>query len=116
MLSLIIGCSFLFKPLAAPAAAPTRSARAELFNVDIWRRRKYVIWALAIPTALFGYFVPYVHMVSIAVSRSGGAHDAAASEATFVPVAFAHTPLPPAGHPSPSYPALLSYCYFETSR
>ncbi|KAE8751492.1 hypothetical protein FOCC_FOCC001739, partial [Frankliniella occidentalis] len=63
MLSLIIGCSFLFKPLAAPAAAPARSARAELFNVDIWRRRKYVIWALAIPTALFGYFVPYVHMV-----------------------------------------------------
>jgi len=24
---------------------------------------KYVIWALAIPSALFGYFVPYVHIV-----------------------------------------------------
>lgn len=60
MLSLIIGCSLLFKPLAPPTPA---ARRTQLFNRDIWKRRKYVIWALAIPTALFGYFVPYVHMV-----------------------------------------------------
>lgn len=63
MMTLIIGCSMLFKPLMPPV--PAARSRAELFNVDIWRRRKYVIWALAIPTALFGYFVPYVHMVSV---------------------------------------------------
>lgn len=69
MMSLIIGCSMLFKPLAPPTPAP---GRTELFNVDIWKRRKYVIWALAIPTALFGYFVPYVHMVKYVSTRFEG--------------------------------------------
>jgi hypothetical protein len=32
--------------------------------VDNWKNKKYVVWALAIPSALFGYFVPYVHIVS----------------------------------------------------
>ena len=27
-----------------------------------WKNVKYVIWTLAVPTALFGYFVPYVHL------------------------------------------------------
>ena len=27
-----------------------------------WKNIRYVIWALAVPTALFGYFVPYVHI------------------------------------------------------
>lgn len=30
--------------------------------MSIWRRKKYVVWACAIPIALFGYFVPYVHI------------------------------------------------------
>lgn len=37
----------------------------KLFNVKIWKNRQYVIWAIAFPSALFGYFVPYVHLVSI---------------------------------------------------
>ncbi|GAB6030885.1 hypothetical protein CHUAL_007717 [Chamberlinius hualienensis] len=28
-----------------------------------WRNKKYVIWALAFPVSLLGYFVPYVHLV-----------------------------------------------------
>ena len=35
----------------------------EIINVDNRRNRKYVIWALLVPSALFGYFVPYVHIV-----------------------------------------------------
>lgn len=62
MMSLIIGCAMLFKPLLPPPRST--SSQTDLFNLHIWKRRKYVIWALAIPTALFGYFVPYVHMVS----------------------------------------------------
>lgn len=27
-----------------------------------WKNIKYVIWTMAVPTALFGYFVPYVHL------------------------------------------------------
>ncbi|XP_046404401.1 monocarboxylate transporter 10 isoform X2 [Ischnura elegans] len=40
-----------------------KSKRILGINFDIWKRKKYVIWAIAIPSALFGYFVPYVHMV-----------------------------------------------------
>ena len=35
----------------------------QIVNVSNWRNSKYVIWALAVPSALFGYFVPYVHIV-----------------------------------------------------
>ena len=28
-----------------------------------WRNRRFVVWTLAIPLALFGYFVPYCHLV-----------------------------------------------------
>ena len=27
-----------------------------------WRNKRFVVWTLAIPLALFGYFVPYVHL------------------------------------------------------
>ena len=36
---------------------------AQIINVDNWKNKKYLIWSLAIPSALFGYFVPYVHIV-----------------------------------------------------
>lgn len=32
-----------------------------IINFDNWKKKKYIIWALSIPVALFGYFVPYVH-------------------------------------------------------
>jgi len=31
--------------------------------MDNWKQRRYVQWALIVPFALFGYFVPYVHVV-----------------------------------------------------
>lgn len=57
--------SLTFKPLHPPPK-PTSTANAvsQLINVDNWNNKKYVVWALAIPSALFGYFVPYVHIVS----------------------------------------------------
>lgn len=76
LIAVIMSCALLFKPL--PGAGVTSSDQSPRFykhsvwrqvksaiNTDIWRRKKYVIWALAVPSALFGYFVPYVHMVSI---------------------------------------------------
>ncbi|XP_071544004.1 monocarboxylate transporter 10-like isoform X2 [Panulirus ornatus] len=36
---------------------------SRIINFDIWKNKRYVIWTLAIPSALFGYFVPYVHLV-----------------------------------------------------
>lgn len=67
----IIVCSFVYKPLHLPPEPPKKKpGRSEfnmflrsIINVDIWKRKRYVIWALCVPMALFGYFVPYVHMV-----------------------------------------------------
>ena len=28
---------------------------------------RFVVWALALPCALFGYFVPFVHLVGVTV-------------------------------------------------
>ena len=58
-----------FKPLM-PKIQTTeqKSCISQVINVDNWKNKKYVIWALAIPSALFGYFVPYVHIVSLKLS------------------------------------------------
>ena len=37
---------------------------SQIVYFDNWKNRKYVIWALAIPASLFGYFVPYIHIVA----------------------------------------------------
>lgn len=50
----------LFVP---PKGAPVSPKKKALFNFEIWKRKRYVIWALTIPLTLLGYFVPYVHMV-----------------------------------------------------
>lgn len=34
-------------------------------NVKIWRNRGYVVWAVANGVSLFGYFIPFVHLVSL---------------------------------------------------
>ena len=36
---------------------------SQVVYLDNWRNKRFVIWTLAIPLALFGYFVPYVHLV-----------------------------------------------------
>ncbi|XP_061397088.1 monocarboxylate transporter 10 [Musca vetustissima] len=67
----VILCSFVYKPLHPPPEPPKKKpgrskasmVMRSIINVEIWKRKKYVIWALCIPMALFGYFVPYVHMM-----------------------------------------------------
>merc|ERR1719369_527067 len=34
--------------------------------IENWRNKRFVIWAMALPCALFGYFVPFVHLVQFA--------------------------------------------------
>lgn len=36
----------------------------KFLNVKIWRNRGYVVWAVATGISLFGYFIPFVHLVS----------------------------------------------------
>lgn len=37
----------------------------KIFNFAIFKVTAYTVWAVGIPLALFGYFVPYVHLVSM---------------------------------------------------
>ncbi|XP_013390816.1 monocarboxylate transporter 10 [Lingula anatina] len=32
-------------------------------NVKIWRQKGYVIWVIAVPVCLFGYFIPFAYLV-----------------------------------------------------
>ncbi|XP_059084168.1 monocarboxylate transporter 10-like isoform X2 [Tigriopus californicus] len=53
-----------FAPLMPPLPVDdSQTCVAKIVNVHNWKNPKYVIWALAVPCALFGYFVPYVHIV-----------------------------------------------------
>ncbi|KAL1138773.1 hypothetical protein AAG570_008835, partial [Ranatra chinensis] len=67
MMFLLMGSSVLFKPLAVASPATLNKSKPSswrsVINMDIWKQRRYLIWSLVIPVALFGYFVPYVHMV-----------------------------------------------------
>ncbi|KOB68781.1 Karmoisin, partial [Operophtera brumata] len=61
-------CGLLFKPSPMLSVKPIRaddSCKARMksvINTEIWRNRKYKLWALSMPIALLGYFVPYVHI------------------------------------------------------
>lgn len=58
---------FTYKPLlpVKPKDSQTGSSHLkQIFNVNIWKSWGYRIWAFGIPAALYGYFVPYVHLVS----------------------------------------------------
>ncbi|KAL7730289.1 hypothetical protein ACLKA6_016542 [Drosophila palustris] len=80
MATFIIVCSFVYKPLHFPLDSPKKKngrsrfnvALRSIVNVDIWKKKRYVIWALCVPLALFGYFVPYVHMMKFVESSFPG--------------------------------------------
>lgn len=46
-----------------------------LVNVENWRKPRYVIWAVSIPVALIGYFVPYVHTPKLVRDTFPGANE-----------------------------------------
>ncbi|XP_029352738.1 monocarboxylate transporter 10 [Echeneis naucrates] len=58
---------FTYKPLL-PKSNKTQTGRkclsmSQIFNVNIWKSLGYRIWAFGVPAALYGYFVPYVHLM-----------------------------------------------------
>lgn len=62
----LIVASLSFAPLMPPELLHAREEQSwwsQLIKVENWKNKKYVIWSLAIPSALFGYFVPYIHIV-----------------------------------------------------
>lgn len=61
-------CGLLFKPSPLMTVKPIKeydsckSLLKSTIKTEIWKNRKYKFWALSMPVALFGYFVPYVHI------------------------------------------------------
>lgn len=60
---------FTYKPLLPVKSSNTSTGSHcppmnRIFNINIWKSLGYRIWAFGIPAALYGYFVPYVHLVS----------------------------------------------------
>lgn len=70
MSTFVILVSFIYKPLQPPPPVKDRKpGRSQFYNTarsiinfDNWKKTRYIIWAISIPIALFGYFVPYVHI------------------------------------------------------
>lgn len=68
--AIVMACAILFKPIPLnseprdqlKSKSNFQSCLKEIVNVSIWRKKRYVVWASSIPLALFGYFVPYVHI------------------------------------------------------
>lgn len=68
--AIVMPCAILFKPIPlTPVSREQLKSKSnfktclkQVINVSIWRRKRYVVWASSIPFALFGYFVPYVHI------------------------------------------------------
>ncbi|KAK1135635.1 hypothetical protein K0M31_000222 [Melipona bicolor] len=68
--AIVMACAILFKPIPlTPVSREQLKSKSnfktclkQVINVSIWRRKRYVVWASSIPFALFGYFVPYVHI------------------------------------------------------
>ncbi|KAM9840380.1 monocarboxylate transporter 10 [Aulostomus maculatus] len=63
---------FTYKPLL-PAKSMSRGCltMSQIFNFNIWKSLGYRIWAFGIPAALYGYFVPYVHLMKHVEERFG---------------------------------------------
>ncbi|KAK9303048.1 hypothetical protein QLX08_005153 [Tetragonisca angustula] len=68
--AIVMACAILFKPIPlTPVSQEQLKSKSnfktclkQVINVSIWRKKRYVVWASSIPLALFGYFVPYVHI------------------------------------------------------
>jgi len=72
--SLLILCGITFIPVLSSnkplTSQPTGSKFHQLVEKVIylknWQNKRFVVWTVAVPLALFGYFVPYVHLPQLA--------------------------------------------------
>ncbi|PWA27453.1 hypothetical protein CCH79_00000309, partial [Gambusia affinis] len=69
----LILAGFTYKPLlpSKPAETQTGFRLSQIFNMNIWKSVGYRIWAFGIPAALYGYYVPYVHLMNHVQERFG---------------------------------------------
>jgi len=74
MSSILILCALTFVPVLPQTSPPVKKKEMsklmevaeKLLYLDNWRNKRFVVWTLAVPLALFGYFVPYCHLPQFA--------------------------------------------------
>ncbi|XP_028903521.1 monocarboxylate transporter 10 [Ornithorhynchus anatinus] len=83
---ILILAGFTYKPLVSDAKDKVKNSgkkgsrfsffsrkqstpAKKIFNFSIFKVPAYVVWSLGIPIALFGYFVPYVHLMNYVKER-----------------------------------------------
>ncbi|KAM4712582.1 monocarboxylate transporter 10 [Anableps anableps] len=72
LMFVLILAGFTYKPLLpAPESQTGRFSISRIFNMNIWKSMGYRIWAFGIPAALYGYYVPYVHLMNYVQERFG---------------------------------------------
>ncbi|XP_048348627.1 monocarboxylate transporter 10 [Sphaerodactylus townsendi] len=68
---------FTYKPLIGSAKGSGEKGKLhfppakQIFNFSIFKVMSYRIWVIGIPAALFGYFIPYVHLLKHVKERIG---------------------------------------------
>ncbi|XP_056619910.1 monocarboxylate transporter 10 [Triplophysa dalaica] len=73
---ILVLAGFTYKPILPKPVSSRKtdgrcSALNRVFNLQIWKSLGYRIWAFGIPAALYGYFVPYVHLMKHVEERFG---------------------------------------------
>ena len=67
LISLLIFCALTFVerklPMTESANNLTREQVDQQSTRDIWKNKMYLIWIIAVPLGLFGYFIPYYNLV-----------------------------------------------------
>ncbi|XP_022082023.1 monocarboxylate transporter 10-like [Acanthaster planci] len=48
----------------------------DLLDLRVWKKRNYRIWAIGVPVAVLGYFVPFVHLVKYVSNMNLGGNPA----------------------------------------
>ncbi|XP_060907331.1 monocarboxylate transporter 10 [Labrus mixtus] len=75
LMFVLLLAGFTYKPLLPVKPSQTRTSRfppmSQIFNINIWKSLGYRIWAFGIPAALYGYYVPYVHLMKHVEERFG---------------------------------------------
>ncbi|XP_041352590.1 uncharacterized protein LOC121371038 isoform X2 [Gigantopelta aegis] len=64
-------CNMLLIPISRPNKnrfdnVRTSPLRKLMEDLKLWKNRVFVVWTCAITCVMFGYYIPYVHMVSYA--------------------------------------------------
>lgn len=71
LMAILVLAGFSYKPLLPQTSTSRKITLKRICNVQIWKSLSYRIWAFGIPAALYGYFVPYVHLMKHVEERFG---------------------------------------------